>query len=191
MKSAARILRLNKAGLPTDWLSFEEAATLIVKEQVMWSLGDANVVLNGGISRMTGNRSHLSLPSIIACSGAVNPYLGEPSLTNKLLFRRDHNICMYCNRKFNDRDLSRDHVIPRSKGGPDIWMNVVASCKRCNNIKGDKRPEEIGMSLVATPYIPNTFEYFYLSNKNILADQMNFLEHGFSDNTDKRKKIFQ
>lgn len=191
MESYTRILRLNKAGLPTEWVSCEVAATLIVKEQVIWSIGDANITLNGGISKITGRQSHLVLPSIIACDGSIGAPASDSPLTNRLLFRRDHHICMYCGMKKTDRDLSRDHVIPRSKGGPDIWMNVVTSCKRCNNAKGDKTPEQAGMPLLATPYIPNVFEYFYLANRHILVDQMDFLKHGFSDLSGKRNIIIK
>ena len=38
------------------------------------------------------------------------------------------------------------------------------------------------MQLLAVPFVPNRYEFFYLANKNILADQMDFLKTQFSKN---------
>ena len=62
-----KILRLNKAGVPVSWLTREEAATLLVKEQVMWSLGAVVAELYGGYNN-SGIQSVLRLPSIVALS---------------------------------------------------------------------------------------------------------------------------
>lgn len=174
------ILRLNKAGLPTRWITNEEAATLICKDQVLWTLGDGAFRLRGGLSRANGRRSTLDLPSILACSGDVKGGYFVPRLDNRLLFRRDQQMCMYCGQAFGHRDLTRDHIVPRAHGGRDTWNNVVAACRRCNNHKAARTPEEANMPLLAVPFEPNIHEFFYLANKNILADQMEFLKTGFS-----------
>ncbi len=177
----AKILRLNKAGTPLAWISREETATLITKEQVVWSMGDVVMEIRGGINRY-GNQSVLALPSIIACDGKVNINQFTPPLENRFLFRRDRNMCLYCGREFSAENLSRDHVIPKSRNGKDCWMNVVAACRRCNNHKADKTPEEANMELLAVPFVPNRYEFLYLTNRNILADQMDFLKARFSKN---------
>ena len=120
----AKILRLNKAGIPVSWLTREETATLMVKDLVIWSLGDTVVEIRGGYNRM-GVQSVLKLPSIVACDGKVHKENFDPPLENKLLFRRDKNICLYCGGQFSVYDLSRDHVLPLSRGGRDAWTNVV------------------------------------------------------------------
>ncbi|MEC7685084.1 MAG: HNH endonuclease, partial [Pseudomonadota bacterium] len=79
-------------------------------------------------------------------------------------------------------ELSRDHVIPTSRGGSDIWTNVVTSCRRCNNRKADRTPEQANMELLAIPFVPNPYEFLYLSNHAVLADQMEFLSARFSRN---------
>ncbi len=83
-------------------------------------------------------------------------------------------------KTFGYHELSRDHVHPLSKGGLDIWTNVVTSCRRCNNRKADRLPEQAGMELLAVPFVPNQYEFLYLSNHNVLADQMEFLSARFS-----------
>ena len=176
---SAKILRLNKAGLPVGWLSREETATLMVKDLIIWSLGNTLVEMRGGYNRL-GKRSVLRLPSIIACDGKIHKGDFDPPLGNRILFRRDKNICLYCGEMFGFQSLSRDHVKPLSRGGEDVWTNVVSSCLRCNNRKADRTPEEANMKLLAIPFIPNQYEFFYLSNHNVLSDQMEFLSARFS-----------
>ena len=61
----AKILRLNKAGIPVSWLTREETATLLVKDLVIWSMGDTVMEIRGGYNR-EGVQSVLKLPSIVA-----------------------------------------------------------------------------------------------------------------------------
>ena len=177
----AKILRLNKAGTPIDWITREEAATLVVKEQMVWALGEHAFEIRGGINRL-GQQSVLSLPSILASDGSVKLSDFVPALVNGYLFRRDQYLCMYCGGEFGVDNLSRDHILPVSRSGTDSWTNVVTACKRYNHRKANHTPEEAGMELLAVPFVPNRHEFFYLANKNILADQMEFLKSQFSKN---------
>lgn len=175
----AKILRLNKAGIPVCWLTREETATLLVKDLVVWTLGDTVMEIRGGFNHQ-GKQTILKLPSIVACDGKVHSDNFDPPLENKFLFRRDKNICLYCGGEFGVHDLSRDHVQPISRGGRDEWTNVVTSCRRCNNRKADRTPEQAHMELLAIPFVPNQYEFLYLSNHNVLVDQMEFLSARFS-----------
>lgn len=177
----SKVLRLNKAGTPVAWLNMQETATLLVKELVIWSIGDTVHTIRGGYNK-SGVRSSLDLPSIIACDGKVDSHRFAPALSNSLLFARDQQMCMYCGQEFPVRELSRDHVIPTSRGGKDRWTNCVTACRRCNNRKGDLTPEQANMPLLAVPFVPNRYEFFYLSNRDVLADQMEFLKARFSSN---------
>src|SRR5690606_916585 len=102
-----------------------------------------------------------------------------PPLNNKALFRRDDHLCLYCGERFSEKLLSRDHVTPVSRGGQDNWANVVTACKRCNNLKGARTPEQCGLQLLAVPFVPTHAEYVYLQGRCILADQMEFLRAHF------------
>ena len=176
-----RILRLDIAGQPVEWVSWQEAVCLYAREIVVWTLGDAVLRIRGGHSRVSRIRSSLDIHSIIACEGkVVPPAKGVPPLTNEALFRRDLNICLYCGNRFPDGELTRDHVVPLSRRGKDLWDNVVAACRRCNHYKGDRLPEECSMELMALPYAPNYAEYLALTNSGrILGDQMDFLRRSF------------
>ena len=80
--------------------------------------------------------------------------------------------------------LTVDHLVPISKGGLDVWTNVVTACKRCNAHKGNLSLEDCTMELLALPYRPNHAEYLALSHSGrILGDQMAFLRKQFSKNS--------
>ena len=180
-----RILRLNIAGRPIDWVSWEEAVCLYAREIIVWTLGDAVLHIRGGHSRFDGSQSSIDIHSIIACEGKVMPLdKGIPPLTNQALFGRDRNVCLYCGGSFSDSSLTRDHIVPTSRGGKDSWDNVVSACKRCNHYKGNRLLEECNVQLLALPYLPNFAEYLALTNSGrILGDQMDFLKKSFGANS--------
>jgi 5-methylcytosine-specific restriction endonuclease McrA len=92
------------------------------------------------------------MPSVIRLNRYVNaPYKGV-NLTRQNIFKRDNFECQYCGKK---RELTIDHVIPRSKGGKDTWLNLVTACKKCNAKKGEQSPEGAGMPLVIKPTKPS------------------------------------
>ena len=68
------------------------------------------------------------------------------ALSRKNILLRDRNTCQFCGRVFPASDLTLDHVVPRSRGGRSSWENLVACCYQCNNRKGDRTPEEAGIS---------------------------------------------
>ena len=84
-------------------------------------------------------------------------------------------MCAYCGRRFPFDLLTREHVRPVSRGGRDTWMNCITACRGCNGRKGNQLPEEVRMSLLYLPYVPNLHEDMILRGRRILADQMEFL----------------
>ena len=183
---APLILRLDISGSPVTWIPWQDAVCLYSKDMIAWTAGEQVFTFYGGTSRLTGLRSSVSINSIIAVkrsSIVKHARRGIPPLNNRELFLRDGNLCMYCGDELADGQLTRDHVVPLSRGGRDRWSNVVAACKGCNTRKGNRLPEEAGIALLGIPYVPNWAEFLALSNRRILADQMQFLKSQF-----KRKK---
>lgn len=82
-----------------------------------------------------------------------NPYNIKAKFYRRQVLIRDRFMCLYCgdNRK---SELTIDHVMPKSRGGPTSYTNCVAACLRCNQRKGDKTPEEAQMPLTRTPSAP-------------------------------------
>ncbi len=175
-----QILKLTKSGMPAAWVNIEQAATAIAKNQVVWSLGSGITLLRGGVSK-EGIQSSMDVPAIIAVTGAREYSRATPVLTNRALFRRDQHRCLYCGNTYSTSALTRDHVVPRGKGGQDTWCNVVACCKACNQHKGCRTPDEANMPLLAVPFTPNPFEAMYLLGRNVLSEQLQFLQPRFSE----------
>lgn len=171
------ILQLDIAGNPARWITYEQAAYYYAKDLIAWTVGDDDYTIWGGNSRLTGNRSSMDLNTIIAVRGEMGDkhLYRTPTLTNRSLFRRDQHLCAYCGQVFGVDKLTRDHVMPRSRGGKDEWRNVVACCGGCNKAKDDMTPDEAGMRLLYVPYTPSRAEYMILMNRKILANQMDFL----------------
>ncbi len=186
-----RVLRLNIAGQPIGWITWQSAVCLYTRELVRWTMGESVLRIRGGYSRIDGTRTVVDVNSIIACDGEVFEGVKTvPPLTNRALFARDQHMCMYCGFKQPDSNLTRDHVVPKSLGGRDVWDNVVAACKRCNHRKGNRLLEECEWELLALPYVPNLPEYLALTNSGrILGDQMSFLESQFSSGHRKRSSV--
>ncbi|NKC13218.1 MAG: HNH endonuclease [Gammaproteobacteria bacterium] len=175
------ILRLEINGQPLRWIPWQEAIVLHTRDRIAWCAGEQSFTFWGGRSRETGERSCVNINSIIAVRGSARGHMhaGTPPLSNRELFLRDGHICMYCGQQFFEYELTRDHIVPLSKGGRDSWNNVATACRPCNHKKGARTPEEADMPLVAVPYAPNRAEYLALSNRRILADQMEFLSKRF------------
>ena len=189
-----QVLRTDASGMPLDWISYKEAARCYHGGQVLYSCGNLLYRVHGGISSISGQRSVIDVNSIIATPSESQSKFHHlpnytPPLTNKTLFSRDGMVCMYCGNEFKRHDLSRDHITPVSQDGADIWTNVVTACKRCNNFKAGRTPEQAGMQLLAVPFKPTHAEYVYLRGRRVLADQMEFLKAHFPRTSPLRIRV--
>lgn len=173
------ILKTDPGGRPIRWIDARTAAAYLLRGEVAWSSEEAAITLRGGISARTGIRSRLDVPSILAVLGARAVRLNStvPRLVNEALFLRDRYLCCYCGDHFGDNRplLTRDHVMPLSRGGSDSWDNVVTSCRACNQKKDDRLIEECSLQMRYIPYTPSRAEAMILENRRILADQMDYL----------------
>ena len=191
-----QVLRADATGIPLEWVDFKEAVRAYYLGQVVFSLGAPLYEIHGGRNALTGKRSVISVNSIIATHGDSHAVLKArahyiPPLNNQALFARDAHMCMYCGTQFSARGLSRDHIVPLSKGGNDSWKNVVTACKRCNNRKAGRTPEQAGLELLAVPFVPTHAEYIYLQGRRVLADQMEFLLAHFPHSSPLHKRLSQ
>lgn len=194
MDLAQQVLRTDVAGMPLEWIGYQDAVRLISLDQVCYSLGEFLYTVHGGINAISGLQSVIKVNAIIASYGR-HPHTHlfskayTPPLSNKALFRRDQFLCLYCGEQFPNFLLSRDHVKPLSQGGADTWGNVVTACKRCNNYKAGRTPEQSCLQLLAIPFTPTHAEYVYLQGRSIMADQMDFLLKHFPRNSVLRRRV--
>jgi|SaaInlLV_10m_DNA_2_1039722.scaffolds.fasta_scaffold02051_5 5-methylcytosine-specific restriction endonuclease McrA len=100
----------------------------------------------------------LQIPSVIKLKKYTRYLRNNITLSRKSIFLRDNHTCQYCGKKH--LPLTVDHVVPKDKGGKDIWENLTTACLICNNWKGNKTPREGGMMLLSIPKKPSFVFYF-------------------------------
>lgn len=155
--TAHRVLLLNASYEPLQFCSWQRAITLVLKGKAVAVETLEDWWLN----------AKYRMPSVVRLIYYVKiPFKSVP-LNRKNLLHRDHHVCQYCGHQ--GEPLSLDHVMPRSRGGPTSWENLVAACHRCNVKKGDKTPEEAGMRLARKPFRPGHAIIFELSKHVCIA----------------------
>lgn len=142
----ARALVLNATYEPIGVVSGRRALVLALAERVD-VLSESDVVFSSAELTM-------AVPSVVRLRYFVKvPYKRTAPLSRRAVFARDRGKCQYCFRAAE----SIDHVIPRSKGGPHSWDNVVACCRRCNTAKGDRLLGDCHLSLRQPPQAPTQY----------------------------------
>jgi 5-methylcytosine-specific restriction endonuclease McrA len=158
------VLLLNSTYEVIDIITWKRAIILYFKGRVKIYEEFSDSVIHSASSFM-------KMPSIVICLDYVG-YLKNVrkvvNLNRVNVLLRDNHKCMYCLRQLNDKIGTIDHVFPLSRGGRNIWSNVVASCMKCNRKKDADTPEEAGMTLHVKPYSP-TRSIFY--NKFLVKDE--------------------
>ena len=115
----------------------------------------------------------MNLPSVIALKSFIQPSK-NPNFTRFNVFLRDKFSCQYCGDK---KDLTFDHLLPKSRGGLTDWNNVVTACSSCNVRKGGKLYKDCDLKLANTPYAP-TVEDLHRNGRNFPP---NFLHESWMD----------
>ena len=140
----ARALLLNASFEPLCVVPARRAVVLVLKEK-------AEILHRNGAEFRSERRS-VPVPSVIRLVHFVRvPFRAAAPLSRRAVFARDGHHCQYCGCAAENLD----HVVPRSRGGPHAWENVVASCRACNARKEDRLPGECAMVLRRTPVVPH------------------------------------
>lgn len=160
--------------------SFEPLTLLPVRRALRLVLDRKAEILEVDERRVfRSERMELPFPVVIRLVRYVHvPRKFRRQVTNTFLFARDGYNCQYCGRhrtQLRGREfLTRDHVIPLSRGGANDWGNVVAACSPCNNRKGNRLPNEAGMKLLTIPREPNHVELVW-AVRRITAVQAKYI----------------
>jgi 5-methylcytosine-specific restriction endonuclease McrA len=141
--------------------------------------GKAEIVEAEGLERVRSASIALPRPAIIRLVKFVHvPRKFRRQVTNTFLFARDEYTCQYCHRhqsQLRHREcLTRDHLIPISRGGGNQWGNVVTACSSCNTRKGNRLADECGMSLVRPPTEPH-FVHLAWAVRRLTATQAKYI----------------
>ncbi|MDT8340885.1 MAG: HNH endonuclease [Longimicrobiales bacterium] len=146
-------LALNASYEPLTLVSTRRAVRLVLERK-------AEILETEGDRAYRSETMCVPAPTVIRLVRFIHvPRRLRRQVTNTFLFARDDYRCVYCGRHRGElrgrQFLTRDHVLPASRGGRNSWENVVTACSPCNNRKGDRLPEEAGMPLRVVPAEPN------------------------------------
>jgi len=125
--------------------------TRVRRAVVMVTMGNAEMLENG-IGVIHSARAVIEIPSVIRLPRLVKRPRMERKMSRYEVFVRDDFTCQYCGTK--NRDITIDHLIPRSQRGSHTWENVVCACGRCNRRKAGRTPQQAGMKLLRQPFRP-------------------------------------
>jgi 5-methylcytosine-specific restriction endonuclease McrA len=99
-------------------------------------------------------RGAVRVPTVIVAVNFARVPTKRPKLCAKTIRERDGNRCQYTGKLLRPEEGSLDHILPRSRGGPDSWENLVWADKEVNARKGNRLPHEAGLRLLAKPRAP-------------------------------------
>jgi len=125
--------------------------------------GKAVIVESYDTALRTGTKSFPE-PAVVVLTRFVDYQFFKIGCTRRNIYKRDSYICQYCQKEFPNSKLTLDHVIPKSQGGLRSWNNLVTSCMKCNQRKGNRLPHEAGMSLNRAPGKPRLRLLDYLGD---------------------------
>lgn len=138
------ILVLNSSYEPLHFTNWKRAVILLFKEKAKMITKRVIRLVNYVRIPFTRNR--------------------DTSPTRSLIYKRDDHECQYCGSK---KELTIDHIIPRSRGGKDTWENLVACCYKCNIKKGNLLLNETNMTLRSIPHAPLNNVYLDLKKSAV------------------------
>jgi len=148
-----KVLVLNSDYTPINITTVYRGFNLVTK-------GKAEILKSSENPIITGTKTFIR-PLIIRLLNYVKYRVHKLKINRHRLFKRDNHECVYCGSKKN---LTVDHILPKSRGGDNTWTNLITCCSNCNRQKGDKTPDEANMKLRFKPYEPSIFSEIINSN---------------------------
>ena len=139
-------LLLNSTFEPLIVVPWKKAITMVLLEKVE--------VIEEYERWIRGVTLALRLPAVVRLNRYVRRKTPLVKFSRQNLYFRDRGTCQYCGVSFDFKELTYDHVVPRSRGGQTEWTNVVTCCGVCNLRKGGRTPEEADMFLIRKPRVP-------------------------------------
>lgn len=151
---STRTLVLNADMQPLSWAPlslwiWQEAITAVMQDRVVMLRAYDDIFVRSP-------NAVYEVPSIVALKGYHKRK--RVAFTRYNVFLRDDFRCQYCGEEFDAKDLTFDHVVPKSRGGVSSWSNIVSSCAEDNLRKANRTPEEAGMKLLREPREPSPYD---------------------------------
>lgn len=148
--------------------TYEPLSIVSVKRAIVLLLKDKAELVEATESHLRSEKLSLPVPLVIRLLYFVRiPHRISLPVTRRTVLARDQYTCQYCQTQPPRKDLTIDHVVPRSRGGKTTWTNVVTACLKCNNQKGSRTPEEAGMVLRTRPARPRYLALVVVSSTEV------------------------
>jgi 5-methylcytosine-specific restriction endonuclease McrA len=138
------ILVLNASFEPLQFTNWRRAVVLLMKKKAK--------ALSGRVIRLV---NYIKLPY---------SKISQNRPSRSMIYKRDGHKCQYCG---STKNLTIDHILPRSRGGQDTWENLVVACLHCNTRKGDKLLEDTNLILNTIPVKPFNKMLFSLDRSDV------------------------
>jgi 5-methylcytosine-specific restriction endonuclease McrA len=173
-------LALNASFEPLTMVPMRRALRLVLD-------GKAEIIEADSGRFVHSERLTLPRPAVIRLVRFIHvPRRFRRQVTNTFLFARDRYRCQYCGRTAAElrprESLTRDHLIPMSRGGTNDWTNVVTACSPCNTRKGNRMPEEIGMHPLSAPVEPH-FVHLSWAVRRLTPTQSKYIKLFYGEDT--------
>lgn len=149
------VLLLNASYEPLNVIPLRRAISLMLRERVDAATDDTLTVRSASDA--------FEIPIVLRLKRYVNVPQRGARWSRRAVFQRDQYTCIYCGITIGDkrggskltlRSFSLDHIVPKSRGGRNSWVNTACACNRCNQRKGSRMPHEAGMRLLWEPKTP-------------------------------------
>lgn len=124
----------------------------------MWFDDKVDIVKEYDFS-LTSAASSMKCPAVVRLKKYVSHRRDRVKFNRINLFARDNFQCQYCGENFTPKQLTYDHVHPKSQGGKTCWENIVTACYPCNSKKANRTPEQADMKLLHSPVKPSWTPY--------------------------------
>ncbi len=144
-------LLLNATYEPIQIVTWKKAITLYLLEK-------AEIIERQDCEIHSADRAY-PMPSVLRLFRRVEVPRRNIQFSRINVYRRDGFCCQYCGGEYPVDELTFDHVFPQSRGGGTNWTNIVTCCGPCNRQKGDRTPEEAGMTLKSEPCKPQWWPF--------------------------------
>ena len=187
-----KVLTLNNAMIPIDFKDPKDAFRLLCKDAAWafdvdfrrYSFGEWVIekCKNLGEFNETMNtvKYEIPIPPIIVMVNFKDVVKHHIRPTKANIWKRDGAKCAYCKKELKLDEATIDHIHPKSKGGRKHWLNVVVSCRECNQLKADKTLDDgFHLKLSREPFIPKPTSILYKLTKNEIEEMPEFWKHFF------------
>lgn len=127
--------------------------------------GRAEIVEEHESHKILTSSGPIPFPTIVRYTsgvliGKIRKLPVSPKVTKKNVWLRDAGACQYCEKPIGLSDATVDHVVPKSKGGKNVWENVALACAKCNQKKGSRLLENTSLVILRKPFKPRMDSVF-------------------------------